>query len=69
MWSSSTPCSTASETTSCPTTSRASFTPPGFWGHIKSWFAKQIDLAIAWFLQTHVEDAYRFLMRYYQEGD
>jgi uncharacterized protein (DUF2235 family) len=45
------------------------FTPPGFWGRIKSWVVKQIDLAIAWFLQTHVEDAYRFLMRYYQKGD
>ncbi|WP_163454633.1 T6SS phospholipase effector Tle1-like catalytic domain-containing protein, partial [Escherichia coli] len=28
-----------------------------------------IDLATAWFLSQHVCDAYRYLMRYYQEGD
>jgi uncharacterized protein (DUF2235 family) len=43
--------------------------PSGVWGRIKRWFVKQIDLAVAWFLSTHVTDAYRFLMRYYQEGD
>ena len=43
--------------------------PTGIWGRIKRWFIKQIDLAIAWLLEEHVCDAYRFLMRYYQEGD
>lgn len=44
-------------------------TPAGFWGRFKRWLVKEIDLATAWFLSTHVTDAYRFLMRYYQEGD
>jgi uncharacterized protein (DUF2235 family) len=43
--------------------------PTGVWGRIKRWVIKQIDLAIAWLLSEHVSDAYRFLMRYYQEGD
>jgi len=44
-------------------------TPAAFWGRVKRWFVKQIDLATAWFLSEHVTDAYRFLMRYYQDGD
>jgi uncharacterized protein (DUF2235 family) len=44
-------------------------TPAAFWGRVRKWFVKQIDLAIAWFLSDHVTDAYRFLMRYYQDGD
>lgn len=43
--------------------------PAAFWGRVRKWFVKQIDLAIAWFLSEHVTDAYRFLMRYYQDGD
>jgi uncharacterized protein (DUF2235 family) len=43
--------------------------PPGVWGRFKSWFLTRLDLAIAWLLSQHVTDAYRFLMRYYQEGD
>src|ERR1700758_3517014 len=43
--------------------------PAGIWGGIKRWVIKQIDLAIALFLSDHVCDAYRFLMRYYQDGD
>ena len=45
------------------------FAPPGVWGHIKQWFVTRLDLAIAWLLSDHVADAYRFLMRYYREGD
>jgi uncharacterized protein (DUF2235 family) len=45
------------------------FPPPGVWGRFKRWFATRLDLAIAYLLSTHVTDAYRFLMRYYQEGD
>jgi uncharacterized protein (DUF2235 family) len=43
--------------------------PTGVWGRIKRWVIKQIDHAIALFLSDHVCDAYRFLMRYYQDGD
>jgi uncharacterized protein (DUF2235 family) len=45
------------------------FPPPGIWGRFKRWFITRLDLAIAWLLSEHVTDAYRFLMRYYQEGD
>lgn len=45
------------------------FPPPGAWGRFKRWFATRLDLAIAYLLSTHVTDAYRFLMRYYQQGD
>ncbi|HEX2364774.1 MAG TPA: DUF2235 domain-containing protein [Bradyrhizobium sp.] len=44
-------------------------TPAAFWGRVRRWIVKQIDLATALFLSNHVDDAYRFLMRYYQEGD
>jgi uncharacterized protein (DUF2235 family) len=43
--------------------------PPGVWGKFKQWFITRLDLAIAWLLPNHVSDSYRFLMRYYQEGD
>jgi uncharacterized protein (DUF2235 family) len=43
--------------------------PPGVFGRLKRWFVTRLDLAIAWLLSDHVTDAYRFLMRYYQEGD
>jgi len=43
--------------------------PPGVWGKTKKWLITKLDLAIAWLLEDHVTDGYRFLMRYYQEGD
>jgi uncharacterized protein (DUF2235 family) len=43
--------------------------PPGVFGRLKRWFLTRLDLAIAWLLSDHVTDAYRFLMRYYQQGD
>jgi uncharacterized protein (DUF2235 family) len=43
--------------------------PPGMWGRMKRWIATRLDLAMAWLLESHVTDAYRYLMRYYQEGD
>src|SRR5262245_47908342 len=43
--------------------------PPGIWGRAKRWFIERLDLAIAWLLEEHVTSAYRFVMRYYQEGD
>jgi Uncharacterized alpha/beta hydrolase domain (DUF2235) len=45
------------------------FPPPGVWGRLKRWFTTRLDLAIAFLLSDHVTDAYRILMRYYQEGD
>ncbi len=45
------------------------FAPPGVWGNAKRWFITKLDLAVAWMLEDHVTDGYRFLMRYYQEGD
>jgi uncharacterized protein (DUF2235 family) len=45
------------------------FAPPGMWGKIRKWIVTRLDLAIAWLLVDHVCDGYRFLMRYYQDGD
>ncbi len=45
------------------------FAPPGVWGKFKRWFITRLDLAVAWMLEDHVSDGYRFLMRYYQDGD
>jgi len=43
--------------------------PPGLSGRVKRWFVERLDLAFATLLDDHVEAAYRFLMRYYKEGD
>jgi uncharacterized protein (DUF2235 family) len=43
--------------------------PVGVWGTVRRWLAAQLDLAIAFLLEDHVCAAYRFLMRYYQDGD
>jgi uncharacterized protein (DUF2235 family) len=43
--------------------------PPGVWGKTRKWFITKLDLAVAWLLEDHVTDGYRFLMRYYQDGD
>jgi len=45
------------------------FAPPGVWGKLKRWLVTRLDLAIAWLLEDHVCSGYRYLMRYYQEGD
>ncbi len=45
------------------------FAPPGVWGKLKQWFVTRLDLAVAWLLEDHVCDGYRYLMRYYQDGD
>ena len=45
------------------------FAPPGVWGKTKRWIITRLDLAVAWLLVDHISDGYRFLMRYYQEGD
>jgi uncharacterized protein (DUF2235 family) len=43
--------------------------PAAFWGKVRHWIVKQLDFAAALFLSNHVNDAYRFLMRYYEDGD
>jgi uncharacterized protein (DUF2235 family) len=43
--------------------------PLGLRGRVKRWFITRLDLAVAWLLEDHVTDAYRFLMRYYEDGD
>jgi uncharacterized protein (DUF2235 family) len=43
--------------------------PAGMWGRLQKRIVTALDLAIAWLLEEHVCDAYRFLMRYYEEGD
>lgn len=45
------------------------FAPPGLLNKVKRWLITRLDLAIAWLLEEHVSDAYRFVMRYYEEGD
>jgi uncharacterized protein (DUF2235 family) len=45
------------------------FVPPGIYGHLKEWIITRFDLAFATLLKYHVQDAYRFLMRYYEDGD
>jgi uncharacterized protein (DUF2235 family) len=44
-------------------------TPPGVYGHLRHWVLTRLDLAFAILLKYHVQDAYRFLMRYYADGD
>jgi uncharacterized protein (DUF2235 family) len=43
--------------------------PPGVWDRTKRWLINHLDLAIGWLLEEHVTCAYRYVMRYYQEGD
>ena len=45
------------------------YAPPGVWGKAKRWLITRLDLAVAWLLEDHVTAGYRFLMRYYREGD
>lgn len=42
---------------------------PGILTKAGKWLSKTLDLAIAFLLKKHVTDAYRFLMRFYQDGD
>src|SRR5260370_640161 len=43
--------------------------PVGMWNKFQGWFVTRLDLAVAWLLADHVCSAYRFLMRYYEDGD
>jgi uncharacterized protein (DUF2235 family) len=43
--------------------------PAGMWSKFHRWFITRLDLAVAWLLEDHVTLAYRFLMRYYEDGD
>lgn len=43
--------------------------PLGVWGKIKRKIITEIDMAVAWLLENHVTDGYRFLMRHYKKGE
>src|ERR1700730_692736 len=43
--------------------------PPGVFNKAHKWLLTRLDLAFAILLKQHVQDAYRFLMRYYEAGD
>lgn len=43
--------------------------PPGVFSKGWQWILTRLDLAFAILLEHHVQDAYRFLMRYHEEGD
>jgi uncharacterized protein (DUF2235 family) len=43
--------------------------PPGVFGRAWKWIVTRLDLAFATLLKYHVQDAYRFLMRYHEDGD
>ena len=45
------------------------FAPPGIWEKGKKWIITRLDLAVAWMLEEHVTDGYRYLMQYYRPGD
>ncbi|KAF9013136.1 hypothetical protein BDQ17DRAFT_1386764 [Cyathus striatus] len=42
---------------------------PGVVSPMFEWFAKILDFAIAWYLDAHVMDGYKFLMQNYRVGD
>ncbi|KAF6748476.1 hypothetical protein DFP72DRAFT_916052 [Ephemerocybe angulata] len=42
---------------------------PGIVSPLLHWGAKVVDLAIAWYLEEHVLDGYRFVMQNYSAGD
>src|SRR5712692_2298686 len=43
--------------------------PAEVWGKVAQYFTELVNSAIAWLLVDHVTAGYRFLMRYYQDGD
>ncbi len=43
--------------------------PPGVFSRFWKWVITRFDLAFATLLKYHVQDAYRFLMRYYEADD
>ncbi|EAU86139.2 hypothetical protein CC1G_03350 [Coprinopsis cinerea okayama7 len=42
---------------------------PGVVSPLFDWFAKLMDQAVAWYLDAHVMDGYKFLMQNYRHGD
>ncbi|KAH9936398.1 uncharacterized protein B0H18DRAFT_1082009 [Fomitopsis serialis] len=42
---------------------------PGVVSPVFSWAAKVLDQGVAWYLDAHVRDGYRFLMQNYRPGD
>ncbi|KAL5482738.1 hypothetical protein ACEPAI_9332 [Sanghuangporus weigelae] len=45
------------------------YLPPGTWSSVGMWIAKIMDEAVAWYLDAHVMDGYRFVMQNYRPGD
>ncbi|NIR49257.1 DUF2235 domain-containing protein [candidate division KSB1 bacterium] len=45
------------------------FSTPGAWTKLAKWFTKLMGLAFAYGINTNIEDAYRYLMDKYEEGD
>ncbi|KAL5520131.1 hypothetical protein ACEPAG_1791 [Sanghuangporus baumii] len=44
------------------------YLPPGTWSSVGMWIAKVMDEAVAWYLDAHVMDGYRFVMQNYRPG-
>jgi uncharacterized protein (DUF2235 family) len=42
---------------------------PGVVSPLFNWGAKMLDLALAWYMDAHVLDGYKFLMQNYRDGD
>ncbi|KAG8764930.1 hypothetical protein FRC19_008025, partial [Serendipita sp. 401] len=45
------------------------YVSPGVWGGIMSTVAKGLDMAVAWYLEAHVQHGYIYLMNNYRPGD
>ncbi|PVG02728.1 hypothetical protein CPB86DRAFT_750541 [Serendipita vermifera] len=45
------------------------YVSPGVWGGVMSAVAKSLDMAVAWYLEAHVQHGYIFLMNNYRPGD
>ncbi|KAF9515851.1 hypothetical protein BS47DRAFT_723721 [Hydnum rufescens UP504] len=45
------------------------YVAPGFLTPVGKWVAKTADLALAWYLDDHVKDGYRFLQSTWKPGD
>ncbi|EJC98129.1 uncharacterized protein FOMMEDRAFT_114985 [Fomitiporia mediterranea MF3/22] len=50
-------------------TGDGTYMPPGIWAGLSMRIAKLADAAIAWYLDAHVMDGYKFIMKNYRPGD
>lgn len=60
---------THDEQLSCHQPGSRTFARPGVWGKIRKAIVTRLDLAMAWLLEDHVCDGYRYPMRYHHPGD